>query len=170
MSINYRGFTNLAHKQESVAYYRPDEILFYEADETAEQTSGTVVGHLQLLLETAASNLSYPLNQRLEFGFRDIEILPDDWDTYGSPAPTSATIQLAKQVCATFSPQVQPEIMPERDGSISLHWEGPEISFILFIGPNENAYRFCAEITDESLSLPSTSIWEAASMIRSSIA
>lgn len=86
--------------------------------------------------ETASNIVNFPLNERLELGFRDIEILPDDWDTYGSPAPTKATVDLAKRVCSLFPSQFQPEILPERDGSVGLYFLIDEVEFAIFANAN----------------------------------
>lgn len=77
----------------------------------------------QTRTETTGQDASnYELGARLVQAFSDLEKLEDDWNTYGAPAPSSETIELARRICSIFPRKLQPEISPEVDGSISLCW------------------------------------------------
>ena len=73
--------------------------------------------------ETGNEYSSYFLKEKLELGFEDIELLNDDWDSYGALAPKEETVQIAKEVCSKFPIYAQPDIFPENDGSIGLYWD-----------------------------------------------
>ena len=103
-------------------------------------------------------------------GFRDIKILPNNWDTFGSIAPSVETINLAERVAQSFSSEFQPEILPERDGSIGFYWETPKFEIELFINAiTENNPRFVIEdlLTEQSYNpLKNASVWEIVAGVR----
>lgn len=71
------------------------------------------------------------IKPRLQEGLREMLCLADDWDTYGSIAPTKETVQLAESVIKKFPFAIQPEIYPHKDGSIGLYWDLEDITFCI---------------------------------------
>lgn len=168
----FKGFANLAEKQESVSYQRPENYFFIARQRTADNRTGEdKASLLSKLSETASNIINFPLNQRLELGFRDIQILPNDWDTYGSPAPTQETIDLAKQICSLFPSQFQPEIMPEKDGSIGLYWEKENKTIVVFVEHRtQDAPKYLIETAEHSNEYTSVyNIWTTVEVIKNQI-
>lgn len=65
--------------------------------------------------------MRYKLNYRVKQGFMAIEKLKKDWNSYGAIAPTKNTIQCAKNFVGFYHPENQPEIEPQKDGSIYIY-------------------------------------------------
>ena len=167
----YKGATNLAEKPRSTLYQRPKDIFYSITPTTGAENVGTsTTGHF-LKFDTGATVSTFPLNERLVLGFRDIKVLPNNWDTYGSPSPSAETIDLAERVAQQFPSELQPEIMPERDGSIGLSWETPKFEIELLINSNsENSPRFSIEDIQTGQTFnpfANSSVWEIAAGIRS---
>lgn len=167
----FKGATSLAEKQRPTLYQRPKDVFYSVTPTTGAETVGmSTISHF-LKFDTGSTVSTFPLNERLVLGFRDIKILPNNWDTYGSPSPTIETIDLAERVAQQFSSEFQPEIMPERDGSIGFYWETPKFEIELHINSNnENRPHFSIEDTQTGQTFnpfANSSIWEIAAGIRS---
>jgi|GEM_PF-5224968 len=107
----FRGLTNLAEQQKPIIYQRPEDLFFAKKTATGARNTGEAVILPFKIFDTGTNVVNYPLNERLVLGFKDIEILPNNWDTLGSLAPSVSTIDLAKRVAGLFPSELQPEIL-----------------------------------------------------------
>jgi hypothetical protein len=151
--MSFKGFAPHGTAQTNVVYTR--------VIDTEQRVSGNVDHKSSGLNYDRTHTFVHPLNNRLELGFRDIEILPNDWDSYGSPAPTRETVALAKSICREFPTDMQPDINPEKDGSVGLYWDLEDESLWVKIrsdrqdNPEWGIDQTDATITPSQLSLPS---------------
>lgn len=69
---------------------------------------------------------------------RDVAALPDDWDSYGSPRPSTDAVSLAVRLLVQLEPRKPPipRIVPVGGGGVQLEWDGPKRSLELEILPN----------------------------------
>ena len=61
--------------------------------------------------------------KKIILGLDDMLKLQDDWDSCGSKAPTTRTIEIVRSIILKNKSELLPEIYPEQDGSIGLYWE-----------------------------------------------
>lgn len=76
---------------------------------------------------------TYQLNEELELGFQDIELLKVGWNSYNAKAPKLETINQAKDICKSLPFSNQPSISPETDGSIGLYWDFQNVTITWYI-------------------------------------
>mgnify|MGYP001587979543 FL=1 len=165
----FRGLTNLAEQQKPILYQRPEDLFFATSTATGVKNTGEAVILPFKRFDTGSNIVNYPLNERLVLGFRDIEILPNNWDTLGSLAPSASTIALAKRVAGLFPSELQPEILPECSGTIGFYWETTNQEIVLYIDCNrENNSEWEIEDFNKDMSFTPdpANIWAISEAIR----
>lgn len=65
--------------------------------------------------------------KRWEAALSHIEILTDNWDSYGAKVINKEAIKLVKTILNHLPENLIPEIGPNQDGSISLYWDDKEV-------------------------------------------
>ena len=76
-----------------------------------------------------------------------ISTLPDNWDSYGAPSVSSATIQTGLQLLYSTARMATPtpSVVPTGVGGLQLEWHARGMDIELYLSPGEEPELFVAD-------------------------